>query len=128
MKKMFIKSFAALCFGFVLLTVSSCHKEGIGGGASITGTVLHHDDPIPNCVVYIKFNTTDFPGDTPASYDSQVTADANGKFTFAKLYKGDYYLYGVGMDNKIMQLVEGGVGIHIKRNKAYEQNVPVTED
>jgi len=128
MKKSFFKSFTLFCLGFVFLTVSSCHKEGIGGGASISGTVYHHDDPIPNCVVYIKFNTTDFPGDSPSNYDSKVTADATGKFSFPKLYKGDYYLFGSGMDSKIQELVRGGVSIHLKHNKAYEQNVPVTED
>ncbi len=127
MKKTFIKLFVAICFAFVLLIASSCHKEGIGGNASVSGTVLHHDDPIPNCVVYIKFNTTDFPGDNPSDYDSKISADATGKYNFSKLYRGDYYLYGVGIDNRIQDVVKGGIGIHVKNNKAYEQDVPVTE-
>lgn len=127
MKKTFIKLFVASCFAFVLLTASGCHKEGIGGNASVSGTVLHHDDPIPNCVVYIKFNTTDFPGDNPSDYDSKISADATGKYNFSKLYKGDYYLYAVGMDSKIQEIVKGGISINLKRNKTYEQNVPVSE-
>lgn len=128
MKKAFLKSFAILLFGLALVTTSSCHKEGIGGGASILGTVYHHDKAIPYCMVYIKFNTTDFPGENPADYDSQVTADKDGKFSIPKLYKGDYYLYGIGTDNSIQEIVKGGVGIHLKHNKQYQQDVPVTED
>ena len=128
MKKAFFKLFTVLCFALTFLTISSCHKEGIGGGATISGIVYHHEKPIPNCTVYIKFNTTDFPGDNPAYYDSQVTANASGKFIFPKLYKGEYYLYGVGVDNSIQALVRGGIGIRIKHNKSYGQDVPVTED
>lgn len=128
MKKAFLKSVAALCFAFILLTVGSCHKEGIGGNASISGTVFHHEVAIPNCTVYIKFNTTEFPGDGPELYDSSIPADASGKFIFSRLYKGDYYLYGVGFDKNINAIVKGGVSIKLKHNKAYSQDVPVTED
>jgi hypothetical protein len=128
MKKAFFKSLAALCFVLCLFTISGCHKEGLGGNASITGTVFHHDDPIPNCVVYIKFNTDEYQGDKPEAYDASVTADATGKFTFSRIYKGDYYLFGIGIDKKIQEIVKGGVAIKIKKNKAYSQDVPVTED
>lgn len=115
---------------FVLLSggMSSCHKEGIGGNASISGTVYHHDEPIPNCVVYIKFNASDFPGDDQTDYNTSVTADASGHFEFTKLYKGEYYLFGKGYDNKIMAIVKGGIPVKIKRNKVITQDVPVTED
>lgn len=128
MKKAFFKSLAALCLVISLLTISGCHKEGLGGNASISGTVYHHEVPIPNCVVYIKFNTDEFQGDTPESYDASVTADATGKFIFSKVYKGDYYLYGIGIDKNIQEIVKGGVAIKVKKNKAYSQDVPVTED
>jgi|SRR3954464_10038864 len=128
MKKTFLKSFAVLCFVVTLLTIGGCHKEGLGGNASISGTVYHHEVAIPNCVVYIKFNATDFPGDGPESYDASVTADAEGKFSFNRVYKGDYYLFGVGYDKNIQEIVRGGVGIKLKHNKAYNQDVPVTED
>ncbi|HET6225084.1 MAG TPA: hypothetical protein VFF27_02320 [Bacteroidia bacterium] len=128
MKKAFLKSVAALCLIVGLLTVSSCHKEGLGGNASISGTVYHHEAAIPNAVVYIKFNTTDFPGDTPESYDASTTVDGNGKYIFQKVYKGDYYIYGIGFDKNIQEIVKGGVGIKVKKNKVYSQDVPVTED
>lgn len=122
--KLLMAVFAALlAFAF-----SSCHKEGLGGNGSITGTAAHHGKPIPNCVMYLKFNTQDFPGERPSDYDANVTADANGVFTFPKVYKGDYYLYGIGFDNSLGQVVRGGVPVKVKRNKVTTQDVPVTED
>jgi hypothetical protein len=115
----------AMLFAFAF---SSCHKEGLGGNGSIAGKVAHHGKAIPNCVVYLKFNTQDFPGESPSNYDANVTADANGEYTFPKLYKGDYYLYGIGFDNSINQVVRGGVPVKVKRNKQTTQDVPVTED
>jgi hypothetical protein len=122
--KLLIAGFAIL----LALTVSSCHKEGLGGNGSISGTVYHHSDPIPNCVVYLKFNTQDFPGESPSLYDASVTADNKGAYTFPKVYKGEYYIYGVGFDAQIGQIVRGGVPVKAKRNKLTTQDVPVTED
>jgi hypothetical protein len=112
----------------IAFVFSSCHKEGLGGNGSITGTVAHHGKPIPNCAVYLKFNTQDFPGDNLSLYDASVTADSDGQFTFPKLYKGEYYLYGIGMDTGINQVVRGGVPVKVKRNKVTIQDVAVTED
>lgn len=122
-KSLFVGFAALLAFAF-----SSCHKEGLGGNSSITGTVAHHGKPIPGCVVYLKFNTQDFPGESPANYDTSVTADANGEYSFPKVYQGDYYIYGIGKDQGINQVVKGGVPVKVKRNKTVSQDVPVTED
>src|SRR4051812_43626512 len=81
------------------LALPSCHKEGTGGKSSVSGSVKHHSMPIPNCVVYIKYGTKDFPGTNTGLYDASVTADANAHYEFKNLRKGDYYLYGVGYDN-----------------------------
>jgi hypothetical protein len=129
MKKItFSRSFIAICLLVFAIVASSCHKEGLGGNASINGTVSHHDKAIPNCKVYIKFNTSDFPGESPADYDGSVIADGNGAYAFPKLYPGDYYLYGIGYDNAIMQIVKGGIPVKVKRNKSVSIDVPVTED
>ncbi len=127
-KALLSKSVIAICLLVLAFTASSCHKEGLGGNGSIIGIVSHHEKPIPNCVVYIKFNTSDFPGESPTNYDGSVTADSKGEYTFPKVYAGDYYLYGIGYDNAIMEIVKGGIPVKVKRNKSTQADVPVTED
>lgn len=114
-------------FSLLAILFVSCHKEGMGGKASLGGYVRHHSMIIPNCVVYIKYGATDFPGTDPSRYDGSVTADADGHYEFTSLYKGDYYLYAVGYDNSILEQVSGGISYKIKRNKFYSLDVPVTE-
>lgn len=122
--KSLLAGFAAL----LVFAISSCHKEGLGGNSSITGTVAHHGKPIPNSVVYLKFNTQDYQGDSPGDYDASVNADAKGEYTFSKVYQGDYYLFATGEDLSIHQVVKGGVPVKVKRNKVVTQDIPVTED
>jgi hypothetical protein len=110
-----------------VLIISSCHKEGEGGKSSVSGSVKHHTKLIPNAVVYIKYGAKEFPGTDISKYDASVTSDANAHYEFKDLYKGDYYLYGVGYDNQIMEAVTGGTGIELKRNKHSDIDVPVTE-
>lgn len=112
---------------FILLIVSSCTKEGTGGSSTVSGTVLHHSTPIPNCVVYIKYDAKEFPGNNTSLYDASVTADINAHYEFKGLRDGDYYLYGVGYDNAIGETVTGGIGVKLKYNKTTNTNIPVTE-
>ena len=113
---------------FLSLTFSACLKEGPGGKSSVSGSVLHHDMTIPNCVVYIKYNAVDFPGTDISKYDASVTADANAHYEFKGLRKGDYYLYGVGYDDHISEAVTGGIHVKLKYNKEFHTDVPVTEE
>ena len=123
----FSRHLMAVLAAVALLTVTSCHKEGTGGKSSIKGVVKHHEKPIPNCVVYIKYGTEDFPGTDVSKYDASTTADGSANYSFKDLRKGDYYLYGVGYDTDISEIVTGGVGVKLKYNKETNINVPVTE-
>ena len=127
MKTPFHKLLISICL-LVAFVCGGCHKEGLGGNASITGTVYHHSTPIPDCEVFIKFDATEFPGEGAALYNGSVKADKNGVYTFPKVYKGDYYLFGIGYDKNIMQVVRGGVHVKAKRNGTVSQDVAVTED
>ena len=111
-----------LSFAF---TISSCKKEGIGGKSKVSGNVKHHTKLIPNAIVYIKYGAKEFPGADVSIYDDQVTADTNAHFEFDGLQKGDYYLYGVGIDGS--NIVVGGIGVKLRRNEDLESDVPVTE-
>ena len=123
----FSKASIFLFISLAFFSITSCHKEGEGGKSSISGMVKHHEQPIPNCVVYIKYGATEFPGTDVSKYDASVTADADANYAFSSLRKGDYYLYGVGYDNFISEIVTGGIAIKLKYNKAVSSNVPVTE-
>ena len=46
----------------LILSVTACKKNQLGGKSTLKGVVAHHGKPIPNAVVYIKFNTSEFPG------------------------------------------------------------------
>ncbi len=125
MKKQII--FFAIALVALSIIFTSCKKEGTGGKSSISGKVEHHGAAIPGSIVYIKYGAIDFPGTNVSTYDAQVNADAQGAYKFEGLQKGDYYLYGVGYDNAIVDNVSGGVAVKLRRNEDKEINVPVIE-
>lgn len=106
----------------------SCKKNELGGKAEIKGQVKHHAKLIPNAFIYIKFNAKEFPGSDISVYDDKVTSDANGNYTI-KCYKGDYYLYGVGIDEDVPApgIVKGGVPISIRNKEVVEAELAITE-
>jgi hypothetical protein len=111
-----------------LILISACGKEGPGGKATIKGYVMHHSDPIPGAVVYIKYGVSESPGTDVTYYDASVNADTSAYFEFTNLKKGDYYLFGVGFDPAITETVSGGVPVKISsKSETVETNVPVTE-
>ncbi len=110
---------------FVLL--SACKKNEAGGKSTISGVVKHHSKIIGNAIVYIKFGATEFPGADSSKYDTSVKADADGKYSF-KCYKGDYYLYGTGIDDRVPPLyVSGGVPAKVRHKEELAVDVAVTE-
>ena len=110
------------------LLVFSCGKEGPGGKSAIKGYVKHHNNSIPNAVVYIKYGTKEQPGTDVTYYDASVNADTSAYFEFIDLKRGDYYLFGVGFDSIMGAPVIGGVPVEIKKKtETIEVNVPVTE-
>lgn len=113
-----------------LFLFSFCKKNGTGGKATIKATVSHHEKIIPGATVYIKYGAKEFPGSNPSSYDANYSAP-DGTCEIKDLLRGDYYLYAVGFDSSIGELVKGGVPVKIKsRDKRDTQDVTVavTED
>ena len=112
------------------ISILSCRKEetlaGKGGNATLTITPQHHGLNIANSKVYIKYNAKN----TPSFYDDSVqTSMQNGIPTavFTQLTKGDYYIYGIGIDTSIMQSVKGGIPYTIENETAQTIYLPVTE-
>jgi hypothetical protein len=112
------------------ISILSCRKEetlaGKGGNATLTITPQHHGLNIANSKVYIKYNAKN----TPSFYDDSVQTNMqNGipKAIFTQLTKGDYYIYGIGIDTTIMQTVKGGIPYTIENETAQTIYLPVTE-
>ena len=116
---------------FLLLVTSlvfSCRKEGPGGKASIQGMVKHHSKLIPGAVVYIKYGAKEFPGSNITYYNASVNADANAHYVFPDMKRGDYYLFGIGFDSTIVQIVTGGIPVQIKsKTETVNSDISVTE-
>jgi len=112
------------------ISILSCRKEetlaGKGGNATLTITPQHHGLNIADSKVYIKYNAKN----TPSFYDDSVQTNMqNGipKAIFTQLTKGDYYIYGIGIDTTIMQTVKGGIPYTIENETAQTIYLPVTE-
>ena len=116
---------------FSLIVMFSCNPNemDVSPTGTITGHVLHHNDAIPNTIVYIKYDATDFPGPNPEDYDDQTIASSDdAEYTFSGLEKGSYYLYGIGNDASCFCEVVGGIPITLDNNThVVESNIPVTE-
>lgn len=121
---------AALMF----LSIAGCDKEDEQPNGrdhervELSGTVLHHDRPIAFARVYLKQNTSAFPGRNPGLYDINAEADGDANFHFHNLAPASYYLYGEGWDAGINDSVYGGIPITITgTSQTQRSNVPVTE-
>lgn len=107
----------------------SCKKNQTGGKATVSGVVAHHGTLIPNARVYIKFNSSEFPGESYSNYDTYVDADNMGNYSIP-FYKGIYYLYAQGYDYNIPSpyLVKGGLSVKVGRKEKIKLDIAVTED
>ena len=96
---------------------------------TLKGVVAHHSKPIPNAVVYIKYNTSEFPSDDGTTYNTSVTADEQGNYSI-DFYKGTYYIYAVGLDMDIPYpyKVSGGLSVSIRNKENLTKDIAVTEE
>ena len=109
--------------------ISSCKKNQIGGKATLKGVVLHHSKPIPNAYIYIKYNSSEFPGTDVNLYDTYVQADDNGNYKIS-FYKGTYYVYAKGFDYAIAypNIVKGGLTVTLRNNEVSVKDIAITEE
>lgn len=120
--------FSPLLLGLLgLLAFAACKEEGPGGSSEIAFHVLHHETEIPFAMVYIKYGSKEFPGTDPSAYDDSTMTDAVAHGHFHDLVKGDYYLYGVGFDSSISEVVVGGIPVNLGNKATLEVDIPVTE-
>ena len=118
-----------LSLAFLLITgLFSCKKNQTGGKGSVKGVVNHHGKAIADAYVYIKFNTTEFPGEDYTNYNTFVKAVANGNYSIP-FYKGSYYLYAKGYDMDIPHPfeVKGGISVSLRNKENLTKDIAVTE-
>lgn len=105
----------------------SCKKNELDGKSTIKGKVVHHSKAISYATVFIKFNSKEFPGSDTTLYDAKVKADIDGNYLI-KCYKGDYFLFGYGMDYAVSPpRVIGGIPVKIRNNETVEADIAITE-
>ena len=124
MRKLYL--FILLMVG-VTFAITGCVEAGPGGTARVDGVTAHHDLPIPNTKVYIQYGSLLSPGTDPGLYDDSTTSNGNAQFSFTGLQKGDYYIYGIGFDSTIGEVVRAGIPVSLKSGDAVDVIVPVTE-
>jgi len=102
-----------LIFRFFLVAtvlLVSCKKNeehNSEGQVIVTGTnklivsVVHHTYSLQGIKVYLKNNTTVFPGTDTSVYDWSTTSDPSGIAVFDHLFEGNYFLYAEGFDYNI---------------------------
>lgn len=126
-----MKKLTSIClFVTAVLLLVCCKKNGTGGQADISATVIHHTRAVPFSIIHIKYGAKEFPGTNTGNYDNHIQTDANGHADIKNLRYGDYYLYGTGFDSSIMSPVTGGDHLSItwsQRKKTISFTVPVTE-
>ena len=116
------------------LLAASCGRDedtivaGKGGNATLKVNPSHPGAVIMDCMVYIEYNSEDRPLDN--AYDDSVKCILeNGKpiATFPGLKKGNYYLYGFGIDTAGTHKVKGGTKHTITEEKEQSINLPVSD-
>jgi hypothetical protein len=137
MKKLSI----ALLFvsGSIMLMSSSCKKPcmaGSGGDVTILFKPEHHTIPITGSssytdTVYIKYNSSDFPGPSPSNYDMVVAGNPGENFVRVPGLKcGQYFVFAVGFDTSAAWNIRviGGLPIDFSdKSGTLSMTVPVNE-
>lgn len=132
-----MKSYLSFLITFLFVTsFNSCKeddcKAGSDGALTVAAKMIHHTREIKGCTVYVKFNTQDFPGSTPANYDLTFKANDSTSIAYLRgLNCGNYYLYAVGIDSLILppnNVVKGGIPFSTSQKEGTQNiNLYVTE-
>lgn len=112
---------------FILAFISGCKKEaGPGGKNTISGSVVYkngvtgNNDAAPMATVFIAYGTNE----STKTFDQTIVADANGKFSFEGLQKGEYFIKASYTDTHGFVYATAGHGIIFKnKQKNLEVNI-----
>jgi len=112
----------------------SCEYGGTGGSTTIVAKPEHHGNPIISKIgwvdsAFVKFNTQDSPGSSPANYDLVVAGEEGEDHVHIENMKpGKYYIFMTGYDSTSIERVSGGIPVTITQASGeVDVVVPVTE-
>jgi hypothetical protein len=112
---------------FVVTVLCACKKNDtanssgpvtVQGNVTLTVSVMHHTWGVPAIPVYIKFNTTQWPGKDTTKYDIRQLADQEGVVTFTHLGPGNMVIYAAGFDPVFQAYVIGYGTFNITKEDA----------
>lgn len=88
---------------FALFAFLSCRKppEFVPLPTKICVETSHHNFPIPNATVYVKFNADSFPGyqQPPSYYDATFKTGSDARGCIESIPEGTHWLVAFGYDS-----------------------------
>jgi len=120
---------------FTVMLISSCKKteeQNSSGQVIVKGknklivSVYHHTWALSGINVYLKYNTTVYPGSDTSLYDWHTVSDPSGIAVFENLFEGNYFLYAKGLDAGIGAEVIGAAPAHLDSSTITNNEVYVT--
>lgn len=93
-----------LIFAFFSVLLVSCRPpapETIPLPTEICVKTAHHNVPIPDAVVYVKFNADSFPGydQSPEYYDTSFITGKDARGCLVSVPEGKHWLVAFGYDS-----------------------------
>lgn len=70
----------------------------IQGNLTLKVHAMHHQWLVPDLPVYLKKNSTSWPGTDSTKYELKTVTDVDGNCEFDHLFPGSYYLFAHGFD------------------------------
>jgi hypothetical protein len=112
------------------MTLTDCTRADPNLRTEACFTTQHHEKVIPNIDVYVKFQTTAFPGyDHFEQFNIMKTSDANGRVCFRDLPLGDHWFVAIGYDEGIREQVIGSIDLRFDlKNLKVDQILYVGEE
>lgn len=108
----------------------SCKKDESGtntisGSIKLEITAKHHTWGVGGLSVFLKENTTLFPGYDTSLYTRRTTTDSLGKSEFNSLFPGDFYVYAIGYDSIWGDSVIGYMPVTIKNQTLVDNTMNI---
>jgi hypothetical protein len=103
-----------------LLTCRPDVPEEIPLPTQICLRTMHHNQPIPNAIVYVKYNVDTFPGygQPPSYFDASFKTDSKAKGCLASVPEGKHWLIAFGYDSLYFPNdVFGRIRLEVSLNK-----------
>ena len=126
-------SFLLGCEKGSVVDENSC-IAGLTGDAKLIIRLRHENHQLVNLknyrdTVYVKFNTSEFPGMDSLAYDAIFIGDYPGDSVVVdNLSCGNYYLFATGLESIHQVRVYGGIPFEVKKNTVVRNIViPVSE-